>query len=162
VHEVTENTVEVAPDGKPRQELRKEQVRDYLTDEQKKRDESTTELYEQFVESHKDKQTFSKESKQSILALCRWWISGIIAACIMLSFYILVCTDRQASDIVALISAIVPLLLALVGTLNIITQNVFPHDEDVHLTKLMTQIHENDLKNKIENMKGSKEPETAD
>ena len=148
---VTENTIEVVPENRFSPPL-EEPIKDNLTLEQRKRDEHTTTLYKQFVEAHNEKKSFAKGSKTAIRACCIVWVSVLVFSCIVLSAFILVGTNRSLTDIVALISAIIPLIVAIIGTLNIVTQYVFPEGEDRNITEIVKQIHENDLKNKQVNM----------
>ncbi|MCL2045711.1 MAG: hypothetical protein FWG88_04940 [Oscillospiraceae bacterium] len=128
-------------------------VSDNLTVQQRSRDEETTTLYKQYVNAHKQKQVFSEKAKRTIHLYCILWVSAMLLVCFTLSFYVIIGTARNTSDIVALLSAIIPLVAALVGTLNIVTKYVFPEDEERNITEIVKQIHENDLRNKQENLK---------
>ena len=152
--EVTEDTTEIEPSSRVPSSL-EQPIRDYLTEEQRKRDEHTTTLYEQFVWAHNEKCDFVKESKKTIRKWCILWVCALILAvlaCIAVAGVVLVYTDRLATDVIALISAIVPLLVAIIGTLNIVTKHVFPEDEERYITDIVKLIHENDFKNKQANM----------
>jgi len=153
--EVNDLTVEIAPENRDFPEL-EETVKDNLTAEQRKRDEDTTTLYRQFVEAHNAKQLFSRSSKKVIRACCIAWISVFIMACIGLSAYVIIGTERQSADVIALISVIIPLIVAIIGTLNIVTKYVFPENEERHITEIVKTILDNDLKNKIENVRNEK------
>ena len=74
-----------------------------------------------------------------------YWVTALIVTSIVLSCHILMKTNRKAEDVVALISAIVPILAAIVGTLNIVAKHVFPEDEEKHITEVVKTILENDL-----------------
>jgi len=129
---------------------------DNLTEQQRKRDKSTTELYSQFISAHKTKHSFINKSKIVILIVCGVWVSCLIATCIGLSVYIVKNTERTVQDIVALIAAMAPILTAIIGTLNIVTKHVFPEDEEKHITEIVKTILSNDLQNKQENIKRTK------
>ena len=126
---------------------------DYLTSQQRKRDQETTKLYEQFVKSHEDKQEFARKSKEYIRNSCFVWVIVLILTCAGLSWYVIACTERSINDIAALISALVPITVAIIGTLNIVTKYVFPEDEEKNITEIVKLIHTNDLANKQENLK---------
>jgi hypothetical protein len=157
---VTEETIEVAPENEAAidvaQELKKPPIEDYLTEEQSKRDVDTTTLYKQFVKAHNEKYKFAKESKTLIRNCCIICVSALVFACVALSSFVLIFTDRRTIDIIALISAVIPLIIAIIGTLNIVTKHVFPEGEEKYITDIVKIIHENDLKNKIENIKQTK------
>lgn len=131
-------------------------VPDNLTAQQRERDEQTTALYRQFVGAHKAKQDFVKGSKAKIRVYCTTWVSALILTCIALAAYVLIFTKRQGTDIIALVSALVPLLAAVLGTLNIVIKYVFPEEEEKHITNIVQTILQNDLLNKQENMKRRK------
>jgi len=128
---------------------------DNLTKQQRLRDTQTTALYEQFVEAHKVKQEFTRNSKLHIRNACIAWVSVLILAFIFFATYVLVFTDRKIVDIVSLISAAIPLLVAIIGTLNIVTKHVFPEDEEKHISNIVKTILDNDLKNKLANINQS-------
>ena len=128
-------------------------LKDNLTEQQRSRDRDTTALYKQFVEAHKEKQRFSKKAKKAICVSCVAWVSLLIIVCCVLSIYVITKTNRQSSDIVALISAVIPIVVAIVGTLNIVVRHVFPENEEKNITEIVKAIHENDFKNKQENLK---------
>ena len=126
---------------------------DNLTSEQRKRDAHTSTLYKLFVDAYKNSRQFAKTFK---LVICIWGlvlVSCMTIACVILSFYILMFTERQPSDIIALISAIIPLVVSIIGLLTIITKHIFPENEEKHVTEIVKLVHENDLKNKRENIR---------
>jgi len=51
---------------------------------------------------------------------------------------------------------IVPLVTAIIGILHVVVKYVFPEDEDKNITSIVEKIHDNDFKNKQENMKINK------
>ena len=130
-------------------------VPDNLTKQQRQRDKQTTTLYRQFIEAHKEKQDYVKNSKKHIRNACIAWVSVLILAFIFFATYVLVFTDRKIVDIVSLISAAIPLLVAIIGTLNIVTKHVFPEDEEKHISNIVKTILDNDLKNKLANINQS-------
>ena len=152
---ITERTVEISPEGRmsPETEV---PINDNLTPQQRERDVDTTILYRQFVNAHKEKQEFARGSKKAIRIFCIFSVSALLVVCAFLSVFFMLGTDRQVSDVVALISAIVPLLIAIIGTLNIVTKHVFPEDEERYITEIVKIIHANDLRNKQENIKSNK------
>lgn len=151
---ITESTVEIEPESRA-SPISTKPVDDHLTDEQRKRDEKTTVLYEQFISAYKEKQRFAKKSKDLIFTWCTQCVSLLVWACVGSSVYVIGWTNRESTDIIALISAIIPLLVAVIGTLNIVTKHIFPEDEEKHITDIVKVILENDLHNKQENMKST-------
>ena len=132
-------------------------MQDYLTSEQRLRDKQTTQLYGQFVESHKQKQVFVKQSKKLIFYFCLSWVSVFVLICAGIPFYILRFPERTITDIIALISVIVPIVVAIIGTLDVVAKYVFPEDEERHITEIVKAIQENDLNDKLANLKQIRE-----
>jgi len=156
---VDEDTTEIEPSSKgknARQQIQVTHIPDNLTDEQFERDKQTTKLYEQFVKSHRNKQKFIRSSKKLILYFCLGWVTALIIACVVFPIYVLSRPVISQYDIISLISTIVPLIGAILGTLNIVTKYVFPKSEERYITKLVRLIHKNDLKNKRVNIKAEK------
>jgi hypothetical protein len=147
------SAIEVSPANRTVPDT-KAPIDDNLTEQQRLRDEYTTNLYKQFVDAHKEKQLFVKKSKESIRSWCIAWVTLLILACICLSAFVLIGTERQATDVIALISSAVPLVAAVIGTLNIVTKHVFPENEEQYITDIVKAINENDLKNKQQNLMG--------
>jgi len=123
------------------------------TRQQRLRDEETTRLYRQFVDSHEEKQKFARNKKNVIFWFCIVWVSLFTLACVVLSFYTIFYSPKSVNDIIMLISAIVPMVAAIVGTLNIVAKHVFPEDEEKNITEIVKAINDNDLKDKTENLK---------
>ena len=128
-------------------------LQDNLTGQQRARDKQTTVLYRQFSDAHKSKQAFSGRAKKGIYIACTAWVSVLILGCIVFSGFVLLKPEKGVNDIVALIVAVVPMLTAILGTLNIVTKYVFPEDEEKHITEIVKTILDNDLLNKQENIK---------
>ena len=126
---------------------------DNLTEQQRERDQLTTLLYKQFISVYGEKQGYVKSSKKTIRNWCIVWVSALVITFVVLTCYILFGTGRKTGDIIALISAAIPILAAIIGTLNIVTKHVFPEDEERHITEIVKTILNNDLQNKIENLK---------
>jgi len=119
-------------------------------EQQESRDKATTDLYRQFVESHKEKQAFVKEEKKRILDFCIKWVSVFIGACVFFSLIIVLIilfTKKESAGIIALLSVIVPMVVAVIGMLTIVTKYVFPEDEEKNITEIVKAIHKNDLDN---------------
>ena len=157
---VDECTIEVEPatkgvNGKQTNKLKP--MDDNLTYEQRNRDKVTTGLYRQFSEAHKEKQKFIKESKELIRSWCIGWVTALVAGCLILAGYIVFYSFRSPSDVVALIGALVPLVGAVIGMLNIVIKYVFPEDEEKYITEIVKIIYKNDLLNKQENIKKKQE-----
>ena len=147
------DVLEVEPVSKRRPIEKESPINDNLTEQQRKRDEHTTILYQHFVGAQKEQHEFRGKLKYAISNWCLWGVSFLVLACIALSGYTLIYTERQSSDIIALVGAIIPLLTAVVGILGIVTRYVFPEDADKYIAEFVKQIHENDLQNKRENIK---------
>ena len=150
--EITDETIEIDPKERAIPILA-DPMDDNLTLEQRNRDRDTTALYKQFVEAHNEKRKFAKKAKKAICISCVAWVSLLIIMCGVLSIYVIIKTTRQAADIVALISTVIPIVVAILGTLNIVVRHVFPENEEKNITEIVKAIHENDFKNKQENLK---------
>ena len=157
---ITEFTEEVEPATKALPKL-EPSLKDNLTDEQRKRDKHTSILLEQFVKANDEKRAFAKIAKKVICVFCLGWVSILIVTCIALACFILTQTKRTTTDIIALISALAPLLATIVGTLNIVTKHVFPEDEDRNITEIVKAIQDNDLKNKQVNIRQNEDEPPA-
>ena len=147
----TQLTIETPPANRNLPKL-ETPIYDNLTVQQRERDIYTTGLLKQYVEAHKKKQNFAKNAKRTIFVCCIIWVFLLVLTCIGLSVFVILGTKRQVSDIISLISAIIPLTIAIIGTLNIVTKYVFPEDEEKNITEIVKQIQENDLKNKQQNL----------
>ena len=159
VTKVTDESIEIEPgiEMKVAQSVKSSpviaDVKDFLTPQQRSRDERTTILYEEFVAAYSEKRTFLKKSKRTIRCWAIAWITAIVSLIGYSLVHVLSFTDRNIGDIVILVSAIVPMLSAIIGILVIITKYVFPENEEQHITEIVKLILENDLKNKQENIK---------
>ena len=151
VDEITDSTVEVTPTDRSIPGI-EEAMPDYFTQQQRIRDEYNTDLFKQFVEAYREKRDFAKIAKNSISIWCIICVSLLILACIGLSGYTLIWTTRQVTDVIALLSAVIPLIIAIIGTLNIVTKYVFPENEEQHITDIVNSINKNDLDNKLANI----------
>ena len=148
-----EPIVEAPPVNRTTPELIYAPIDDNLTEQQKIRDKNTTILYSQYVVSHKYKRDFAKRAKEIIFIFCIIWVTALLAVCATLSICVVTKAGRSTDDVVALVGALLPLIAVIIGTLNIVAKHVFPEGEDQNITDIVKQIHENDLKNKQENMK---------
>lgn len=160
---ITEQIIESPPERSYTPVLENPAKDDNLTIQQRERDKQTTMLYAQYVIAHKEKQDFAKQTKGLVRNLCFIWVSFFILASVGLSLYIIICTQRQVTDIVALLGAVIPFVLAIIGTLNIVVKHVFPENEEQYINEIVIAIGKNDLEHKMSNIrKGDSSIKTDD
>ena len=125
----------------------------FVTEEQKHRDEQITNLLKYYVEAYKEKQKSNKRYKNIILGICAF----IILAFSVLFILLLVEVSGEintikTNNIIALVSVCITYLTLVIGILKIITKYVFPQKEEEYITRIVELIQRNDLKNKKANI----------
>lgn len=129
----------------------------YVTKEQQNRDEQITELLTQYVQCYKNKVKQTRVFRGIIIIPC---IAVIIAFAVVLIY--LVCkisnsgNDLDVSNLVAFITSCVSFVSLVIGLLTIITKYFFPENEEQYITTIVESIQKNDLENKKENSKNTK------
>lgn len=139
-------------------DINKAYVDTYSTRQQKSRDRKITELLSIYVETYDYKSRSNKWYKGILFSIC---VSILVAFCI--SFIVFICNvdfnreTNSVTDVIQLIAVCVTFIGLIVGLLQTITKYVFPENEEEYITRIVELIQNNDLKNKKENIKSSKE-----
>lgn len=139
---------------KDEESMKKPYVDSYTTKEQRARDKKVTKLLGLYVYGYKKKIKSNIKYKEKIFDLCWWTLVGF-----SISFPLLVGVmiwNKKAlsiSGLCQLISVCVTYITLIIGILTIIVKYVFPENEEKYITDIVKLIQENDLKNKIENIK---------
>ena len=127
----------------------------WRTEEQMKRDQDVTRLFKLYVNNY--------ESKSKSNSKYKWWIlvSCLVAIALVLGFggfvgWELITKDQKnIFDLASLIVAFGGLFATAIGILKIITEYVFPKDEERYITEIVKAIQVNDLENKKVNINSS-------
>lgn len=129
----------------------------YVTQEQQNRDEQITELLTQYVQCYRNKVKQTRVYR---------WIIIIPSIAIIVSFAAVliyfVCKiansgkDLDMSNLVAFITSCISFVSLVIGLLKIITKYFFPENEEQYITTIVESIQKNDLENKKENSKNTK------
>jgi len=131
----------------------REEELDFFTTEQRNRDQFITRLFQSFVRSYESKSAFSDRAKTLILRFTIAWISIMLVSCLLATRSFILAGGRSFADISALLSAVLPFVAAIIGTLNIVTRYVFPADEEKYITEIVKSVQQYDLENKRLNMR---------
>jgi succinate dehydrogenase hydrophobic anchor subunit len=75
-----------------------------------------------------------------------------VAACIFAIVWWTVQKNKDMNDVIALVTACATLIGAIIGILKIITEYVFPREDEKYVTGIVESIQKNDLENKKTNM----------
>ena len=124
-----------------------------MTDQEEERDKKITYLLEYYVSNYNDKIKFNRKYKQVILWFCVGVLSIFLLGLVAFIVFISINKNIDLESIVGLISIIVSFVGLFVGVLKIITEYVFPKDEEQYITKIVEAIQKNDLENKKTDMK---------
>lgn len=126
----------------------------FVTKEQKKRDVQVTNLLKYYVENYKSKTQSNKIYKLALFILCSLIV---VAGCIAFGYVFLNVDfndgDANISNVLEIASVCITFLTLIVGLLKIITEYVFPNNEEEYISKIVEIIQKNDLENKKENIK---------
>lgn len=129
----------------------------FTTEEQKKRDEKITELLRYYTENYKRKSDGNKHYKRIIFGVS---ISILIVFSFIILYLFYRCSNMKDADLVnhlsVLVTACVTYLTLVIGILKIITQYVFPKNEEEYITRIVQSIQKNDLAHKKANIKNSR------
>lgn len=125
---------------------------DFITAEQKKRDEQITLLLQHYVDNYNEKRKSNSVYKKIILGICGLIIVTFSIAFMILLFKVNQMSDLQVNNVVALITVSITYLSLIIGLLTIITKYVFPRNEEEYITRIVESIQRNDLKNKKANI----------
>lgn len=130
----------------------------FVTAEQKQRDSQITKLLTAYVGSYENKANSSKICRFAILVSCLLIVIffAVVLAIIVINALnadVVFCT----SQIVGFVTACVSFISLIIGLLTIITKYFFPEDDEKYITKIVETIQQNDLENKRENAKNTKD-----
>lgn len=124
----------------------------FVTKEQKLRDEKVTALLTKYVESYEKKVFHSSRCRYIILIPC----IGIICLFSIVLIYLTLKIIRTnvsvaVTDLATFITASVSFVSLIVGLLTIVTKYFFPENDEKYITQIVESIQRNDLENKKEN-----------
>lgn len=123
-------------------------LEDLLTKEQRKRDEKITELLGKYVDSYKHKVENREKQRNMVINICKWIVGVLLSCCVFTTFFLVKRGNFDIPDVAVLISAYGSALGSAGIVLKIITQYLFPLDEEKYITDIVKLIQDNDLKNK--------------
>lgn len=133
----------------------------YLTFQQIKRDEQITKLLQQYVSNYTLKTEFVSKGKSCLLYWSLTILAVLIAALCFLSSWFAI-KGNSINDVIKLIASAGSIVTIFVGTLKVITLYIFNKDDEKNITEIVKCIQENDLKNKIENIKAEQKENNQD
>lgn len=131
----------------------------HLTDEEKKRDKQITQLLNHYVENYKRKTEFNSAYKKVIVWFCIGALGLFLIGIIAFAGYLLATKAINMESIVGLVTSTLSFVGLFIGVLKIITEYVFPKDEEQYITKIVEDIQQNDLRNKEIDMDYMKDKE---
>lgn len=121
---------------------------DNLTRQQRLRDRQITSLLTSYVDAYKKKSETNNFYKKLILFFCIT-ILGIFTVAISISIINFLSKGIvQLESLVGLIVALISFVSLFIGILKIITEYIFPKNEEQYITKIVELIQTNDLENK--------------
>lgn len=130
----------------------------FTTEQQKIRDKEVTKLLKYYTSEYKLKTKMNKWFKILLFAL------SCIILCVFSCIFVYLLMNMYKIDnkntiagIVQTVSVCVTFLTMVVGILKIITKYVFSDKDEEYITKIVEIIQNNDLENKKENIKTSRE-----
>lgn len=127
----------------------------FQTEEQSIRDKEVTRLFKLYVDNYEEKIKHNTKYKEWIL-LCS---IGIIALILLfggaISWELLTRDEKGIVDLASLIIAFGGIFTTAIGIFKIVTEYVFPKDEESYITAIVKSIQENDLENKKVNISTS-------
>lgn len=127
----------------------------WQTEEQRKRDEDVTRLFRLYVNNYETKSKSNSSYKLGILIICMVTIIAILGFGGLVGWVLLTKEEKTLLDLASLIVAFGGLFATAVSILKIITEYVFPKDEERYITEIVKAIQVNDLENKKVNINSS-------
>lgn len=129
-------------------------INSYTTKEQRIRDREITNLLQEYVNYYRFKTASNGWIKKILFIIC------IVILCLfalsLLSLIWKYACSKQASsteDVVQLITVSITFITLVFEILKIITQYIFPSNDEEYITRIVELIQNNDLENKRENIK---------
>lgn len=117
----------------------------YQTAEQYKRDKDITRLLSEYVDNYASKSKNNRDYRKHILYFTLT-IIGILCFALILLIWVSALTDND--NITLYIGSFVSLVGLPIGVLKVITEYVFPKDEEKYINRIVKSIQKNDLENK--------------
>lgn len=123
-----------------------------MTDEEEERDRKISRLLEHYVNNYREKIKFNQKYKLIIIWFCFsvviLFLAGIVALMILAGAH----NNIGIESVVGIVASIISFVGLFIGVLKIITEYVFPKDEEQYITKIVEDIQKNDLANKRTDM----------
>ena len=124
----------------------------FQTDQQRRRDLEITSLLTEYVKYYRIKSQHGKRYRAVLFWGCALMTFILLAACVFAIVWWTVKKDKDVNDVIALVTACATLVGAVIGILKIITEYVFPREDEKYVTGIVESIQKNDLENKKANM----------
>lgn len=124
----------------------------FSTDEEQKRDEMITGLLGIYVDAYESKVEENKGYRKQIFGVCIRIVS-LFAVILAAMPFLALSGEMGMEDVVAFVTACVSFLALIIGLLHIVTEYVFPKDNERYITDIVKAIQENDLENRKETAK---------
>jgi hypothetical protein len=124
----------------------------FQTDQQRRRDLEITSLLKEYVKYYRIKSHCGKRYRAVLFWGCVSITFVLVAACIFAIVWWTVQKNKDMNDVIALVTACATLIGAIIGILKIITEYVFPREDEKYVTGIVESIQKNDLENKKTNM----------
>ena len=133
---ITEQKKEETPEGFYKSSLG--------TEEQQKRDRKITELLGLYVSYYKDKTENNRKFRKTIFRFCIG-VLGTYTLFLIVAGFLVLTRGSEAGHVIAFITASVTYVLAVIGLVKIITEHIFPQDDEKYITEIVQAIQNNDL-----------------
>lgn len=130
--------------------------------QQKARDETITELLEQYVGSYKGKISFSEKIRKKIVYYSLGCVSAFILASIICLIAYIFRDDSDWHGLAAVISAFLTCAGLLIGVLKVIAEYAFPINAEQNITDIVKAIQKNDLTNRYYDLRFDPESGSVD
>lgn len=124
----------------------------FQTDQQRRRDLEITTLLREYVRYYKIKSLKGKRYRAVLFWGCVSFTFVLIAASVFMIVWWTLQRNKDINDVIALVTACATLIGAVIGILKIITEYVFPKEDEKYVTGIVESIQKNDLENKKANM----------
>lgn len=131
----------------------------FQTAQQRKRDETITELLKEYSHSYAEKGRVKRLCQEYIMFVCGVFVVVSVFGIIGLSCRVIF-TPESISDLnglAAFVTAFIGFVSLVFGLITIITKYAFPENDEQYITEIVKAIQDNDLKHKIKNMELNKE-----
>lgn len=132
----------------------KQWIDPYTTNEQRIRDQEITSLLQEYVNYYRFKTASNGWIKKILFIICIF-ILCLFALSLLTLIWKYSCSKQASSteDVVQLITVSITFITLVFEILKIITQYIFPSNDEEYITRIVELIQNNDLENKRENIK---------